>query len=130
MPRAGSSYDRSWQKLRTRFLRAMPRCRICGARATDVDHIVSLKRAPELRLDWTNLQPLCHACHSRITNAYDRPGWEPRGGCDAEGHTIDQRHPWARMGDQVGRRVQGKQDWVHKALAGRYDWRHRKLEDW
>ena len=63
----------------------------------------------------------------KLTQAFDK---EARAGCDAEGHALDRRHPWAQMGDLVGVRAQSKQDWVRKALEGRYDWRHRKLEDW
>lgn len=42
-----------------------PTCRVCGARATDVDHVVP-KRAggPDAH---SNLQSLCHSCHSRKT---------------------------------------------------------------
>lgn len=114
MPRSGNPYDHSWQKLRKRFLRAFPRCRICGERANAVDHIVTVRRAPERRLDWTNLQSLCERCHNRLTDAFDRPA---KGGCDASGHSLDRGHPWSKMGDRVGVRAQGKQDWVRDAIA-------------
>lgn len=46
-------------------------CRICGARATDVDHIKELtsdnisNRNVSLNMD--NLQSLCHECHTKKT---------------------------------------------------------------
>jgi 5-methylcytosine-specific restriction protein A len=47
-------------------LRAQPACAVCGAPATDVDHVVPRRLGGRDALD--NLQPLCHACHSRKTN--------------------------------------------------------------
>jgi len=38
----------------------------CGVEATDVDHIVADRQAPERRLDRTNLRSLCHRHHSRL----------------------------------------------------------------
>lgn len=51
-----------------------PYCRDCGvhgvrAMATDVDHIVPHRGNRTLFYDETNLQSLCHACHSRKTMA-------------------------------------------------------------
>ncbi|GEB79233.1 hypothetical protein DDE01_06480 [Desulfovibrio desulfuricans] len=56
------------------MLREEPLCRACAAQgritaATDVDHIVS--RAQGGTDDRANLQPLCHACHSRKTAQQD-----------------------------------------------------------
>ncbi|WP_432206025.1 HNH endonuclease signature motif containing protein [Brucella rhizosphaerae] len=39
----------------------------CEAPATEADHIKSIKEAPELRLEWSNLRALCKSCHSRRT---------------------------------------------------------------
>lgn len=63
-------YDAAWRKLRAAFLRAHPVCCEpgCGAKATDADHIVSVREAPELRLAWRNLRPYCHAHHSARTS--------------------------------------------------------------
>ena len=49
-----------------------PFCRACAARgirtqATDVDHIRDHKGDWELFTDRSNLQSLCHSCHSRKT---------------------------------------------------------------
>lgn len=47
---------------RARFLCQTP---MCGARATDVDHIVPRSRGGTHEL--VNLQALCSACHTRKT---------------------------------------------------------------
>jgi 5-methylcytosine-specific restriction protein A len=67
-------YDRDWQRLRLVQLGREPLCRHCKARhliepAVEVDHIVPIKAAPELRLDIDNLQSLCKSCHARKTLA-------------------------------------------------------------
>jgi 5-methylcytosine-specific restriction protein A len=78
---ASRGYDWRWQRLRLGVLSEEPLCRSCRAAgrvtaATEVDHIEPLERAPERRLERSNLQPLCHACHVAKT-AEDRK--TPRG---------------------------------------------------
>jgi 5-methylcytosine-specific restriction enzyme A len=91
-------YDRAWQRVRARHLKANPYCVACGAQAVDVDHIQSIRDAPSRRLDATNLQSLCANHHKIITNAHD--GWQANGQAgvagqvDAQGHHLDPRHPW------------------------------------
>jgi 5-methylcytosine-specific restriction protein A len=46
-------------------LRAQPACVVCGAPATDVDHITPKRLGG--RDDMANLQALCHSCHTRKT---------------------------------------------------------------
>ena len=63
-------YGARWRRLRAEVLREEPLCRECRKAgrivpATDVDHIVA--RADGGTDDRGNLQPLCHACHSRKT---------------------------------------------------------------
>ena len=64
--------DRWKRDLRpTQFLRE-PFCRECAkrglrVRATDVDHIVDHKGNWEKFCDRSNLESLCHSCHSRKT---------------------------------------------------------------
>jgi 5-methylcytosine-specific restriction protein A len=65
-------YDGAWRKLRAWFIAENPRCG-CGAPATDVDHIVSVKSDPSRRLDPSNLRSMCHSCHSRRTGADQKP---------------------------------------------------------
>lgn len=67
---AERGYDRRWQQIRLRFLRQNPLCVTCLARgqvtpATDVDHIIPRRAGgPD---DESNLQALCHSCHSAKT---------------------------------------------------------------
>ena len=66
-----------WQILRKNVLAEEPFCRECmkqgfAVQATDVDHIISHKGNPELFWDRTNLQALCHSCHSKKTAKEDR----------------------------------------------------------
>jgi 5-methylcytosine-specific restriction protein A len=65
-------YDSAWRAVRRRFLERYPACEGYGcphghARATEVDHIVAVSQAPELRLRWSNLRAFCASCHSRRT---------------------------------------------------------------
>ncbi len=69
---AARGYGRDWQALRLAVLQAEPLCRFCSGRglvvaASEVDHIVPVERAPELRLVESNLRPLCKPCHSART---------------------------------------------------------------
>lgn len=64
-------YDADWDRCRDAFLEAHPLCDDCGELATEVDHEISVRDAPELRLDWTNLRPKCKKHHSRKTVARD-----------------------------------------------------------
>jgi 5-methylcytosine-specific restriction protein A len=66
-------YDRDWKRLRNAFIRSNPLCVECEKdnkiiEATDVDHITPIAIAPHRRLDSTNLQSLCHSCHSKKTS--------------------------------------------------------------
>jgi 5-methylcytosine-specific restriction endonuclease McrA len=84
-----------WRKLRAAYRKANPLCRRCGRKAQHVDHVVSILTAPARRLDWWNLQCLCHACHNEKTAA-DQAGRavRPHAGCDVEGNPLDPLHPW------------------------------------
>jgi 5-methylcytosine-specific restriction endonuclease McrA len=62
----------AWKALRLRALmRDGYTCRMCGARATEVDHIRELTpeniRDVSISLNLDNLQSLCHDCHTRKT---------------------------------------------------------------
>lgn len=79
----------AWRRLRARVLAEEPMCRHCGEPATDVDH-VSGDPSDNRR---TNLQPLCHGCHSHKTGR-ERAGKAVIHGHDADGMPRDPNHPW------------------------------------
>ena len=62
---ARRGYDRRWQRLRRYVLASEPLCRMCGAPATEVDHIVPKRLGGTDHPD--NLQALCKRCHARKT---------------------------------------------------------------
>lgn len=75
-------HTKKWRMLRAQQLIAEPFCRECAAagertRATDIDHIKPHKGRKELFFDPSNLQSLCHSCHSRKTIA-ERAAATPR----------------------------------------------------
>ncbi|WP_242107203.1 HNH endonuclease signature motif containing protein [Luteimonas aquatica] len=83
-----------WQRLRARVLAEEPICRgvggrECGRIATDVDHING-NPGDNSR---TNLQALCHECHSHKTQR-ERAGKTAMHGHDADGWPRDPMHPW------------------------------------
>lgn len=67
-PRNGFYGTRRWRATRKRQLYVEPLCRFCGDVATDVDHIRDIEAGGDV---WSssNLQSLCHRCHSRKTRA-------------------------------------------------------------
>ncbi|MGC4026244.1 MAG: HNH endonuclease [Mesorhizobium sp.] len=93
-------YDHQWRRLSIAFLKAHPICAVagCGKRAQHCDHIRTVRTHPHLRLEWTNLQALCHSHHSRLTSAYD--SGHIRGACDIAGNPLDPDHPWAQPDTQ------------------------------
>lgn len=67
---AQRGYGARWRRVRAAYLAAHPLCVECERAgrvvpATDVDHIVARRRGGSD--EWSNLQALCHACHSRKT---------------------------------------------------------------
>ena len=63
-----------WKQMRAAQLLIRPFCVDCAehgvrTRATDVDHIIDHKGDASLFFDASNLQSLCHSCHSRKTQA-------------------------------------------------------------
>lgn len=65
-------YDADWRRLRGAFLLKHPLCLFCEeagrvVEANVVDHVEGFTDRPELRLDWSNLRPLCKECHDRRT---------------------------------------------------------------
>lgn len=76
---AARGYDADWQRLRTLYLKRHPLCSEpdCYRTATDVDHLLSVRQHPELRLAWSNLRSFCHPHHSART-ARDQGFARPR----------------------------------------------------
>lgn len=80
-------YTKGWRQLRAQVLREEPLCRLClkGSAnvrprvepAIEVDHIIPVTLAPELRLTRSNLQPLCKSCHRRKTIMEQTPLRQP-----------------------------------------------------
>jgi 5-methylcytosine-specific restriction protein A len=63
---------KEWNSIRLIVLANNPYCEEClklGVKtiATDVDHIIDIKDAPERFMDMANLQGLCRPCHSTKT---------------------------------------------------------------
>ena len=84
----------AWQRLRATVLAERPLCAHCFERgqivpATDVDHADG-DPSNNLR---SNLQSLCHACHSTKTMR-ERGGRAPVYGCDVNGTPLDPAHAW------------------------------------
>ncbi len=75
-PAATRGYDAEWRRVRLQVLREEPLCRACVAEgritpAQVVDHIRTIHSAPSLRLERSNLRPLCKAHHDRIVTEGD-----------------------------------------------------------
>jgi 5-methylcytosine-specific restriction protein A len=68
-PPAARGYDADWRRCRKLFIAKHPTCCTpgCGKPTVDVDHIVSIRDRPDLRLSWSNLRPYCHPHHSERT---------------------------------------------------------------
>jgi hypothetical protein len=113
------TYDHQWATLSRRFLRRNPVCEVagCGKPSQHADHIVTVRAAPHRRLDATNLQALCHACHNRLTAAYDRGRLS--GACDVAGMPLDPGHPWAQPDNATAIRAANRPPASDPRLAAR-----------
>ena len=65
-------YDSSWRMVRLQHLLNNPLCDMClkehkFVQGQDVHHKTKLRVRPDLRDEPSNLQSLCHSCHSKIT---------------------------------------------------------------
>lgn len=70
IPEHNKLYDYKWRKIRERYIAEHPicdKCRMDGRiiPATDIHHIKPLREGGTH--EDSNLQALCHACHSRLT---------------------------------------------------------------
>jgi 5-methylcytosine-specific restriction enzyme A len=64
-------YGQAWRRLRDKFVAEYPLCFVCGAAATQVDHIDGLGINGPRAYDWSNLQSLCRSCHGKKTVRQD-----------------------------------------------------------
>ena len=73
-PKYHDNYDRvQWKRLRKTVLSKQPLCLSCSkygvvVASEDVDHIIPHRGDQLLFSSLSNLQALCHSCHSRKTN--------------------------------------------------------------
>lgn len=59
----------AWRLLsRTRLQKDEYKCQVCGALASEVHHIKSIKKHWHLRLDISNLMSVCTPCHNKMRN--------------------------------------------------------------
>jgi 5-methylcytosine-specific restriction protein A len=96
---------RTWKRLRKVKLLTDPLFEVCNVKpARDVDHIKAINAGGE-RTAWSNLQSLCHECHSRKTLYIERMGKDrvPVKGCKPDGTPLDPGHPWNRDASVQGR---------------------------
>lgn len=76
-------YDTRWARLRRFILAQEPLCRRCNqlgiTKAADmVHHQVPVKVAPHLRMEPSNLEPLCWSCHQKIDHQTEYKADKPR----------------------------------------------------
>lgn len=66
---AARGYDAAWRRARSMYLAAFPDCSTpeCTRPANEVDHVISIRERPDLRLSWSNFRAFCKPCHSRRT---------------------------------------------------------------
>ena len=72
---ASRGYDSDWFRLRHAHLQTHPLCVVCGGKGTHVDHIESVRDAPQRRLDPTNLRTMCGPHHSQRTARDQSQNW-------------------------------------------------------
>lgn len=101
MHAAARGYDYQWQQLRKTILDDEPCCVDCEKRgvvrpAEHVHHHVPITDAWHLRLEPSNLVPLCEPCHEERHRGGQRPGVVFTGG---DGSPQDRPHPQHFLGN-------------------------------
>jgi len=91
--------DGRWPELRERWLKAHPRCAVCGTTAGVVPHHIRPVHVwPEQELLWSNLLSLCGRCHLLIGHLGAWASWNPDVVKDAAGWSerIRRRPVWPK----------------------------------
>lgn len=92
-----------WRKLRLLKLSHDPLCQACEDMGTltpanTVDHITAIKSGGTPFPMLSELNSLCHSCHSAKTARGSEAGAihtrKPRKGCRPDGSPLDRQHPW------------------------------------
>lgn len=65
-------YNHEWRKARAEYLTAHPHCRMCGSKATTVDHVIPHRGGKLLFWFRGNWQPLCARCHNSTKQRQER----------------------------------------------------------
>jgi 5-methylcytosine-specific restriction protein A len=67
--REARGYDSDWRRVRDAFAKANPTCCVegCNSATQEIDHLLSIKTHPHLRLAWGNLRAMCRHHHSART---------------------------------------------------------------
>ena len=62
-------YDQTWARLRDQLVTLWPLCCVpgCSDPTAEIDHVVSVRERPDLRLVISNLRPMCKHHHSQRT---------------------------------------------------------------
>ncbi len=112
---AARGYDAEWQALRAAYLKDHPRCCIasCSEPATEVDHILSVRERPDLRLARHNLRPFCKHHHSQRTGR-DQSRRRPSDGNDVDRGGV-------QTFGQGGQTVRGRQrEEISNSVSGKF----------
>lgn len=92
-----------WRKLRLLKLSHTPFCQACEDMGTltlanTVDHVTAINSGGAPFPMLSELNSLCHSCHSAKTARGSEAGaihtHKPRKGCNPDGSPLDRRHPW------------------------------------
>lgn len=92
-----------WQRLREAHLALSPLCIGCEAigrfvLANTVDHVIPISEGGPAFPAHDGLNSYCASCHGAKTARGAEAGAvrssKPRKGCDADGNSLDPKHPW------------------------------------
>ena len=111
---AGLRSKEPYRSMRRGFLNEHPLCRPCAANgftvaATEIDHLVPVKHAPDRFLDASNWQPICRPCHAGEDGYGDPPPLHDAGAGRVAGASNGDRHPGiALLGVSLRRWLAGR----------------------